>query len=109
MISNYCKECVSFVRKECDGKVPVISYFTWWGRMVDKLFSGLRFCKRYEFSSKHWPKLSGDVKPDTIFHARERGRKKEVEQEVEKENVEAADDFDVGAGLSSKDFEHLLV
>lgn len=104
-ISKYCQECFSFTKGRCAGieqPNPVTNHY---GTIRVKHLSGLNLCSRYEFDSRCWPKLSSAVKSDTILHAKARGNKKRTEEE----NLEAVEEFELGASLSSADFEDLLV
>ena len=105
MISRFCEECIKFRQKECEGKNQSQQIETFWGQEQIENLSGLNFCKDYEFDVRLYEFPDGSGKVETIKDAIKRGTKKRKAKEAE----EAFGNFEIGASLSSADFENLFI
>ena len=107
--SRFCEECLKFRQKKCKGKVSTqIHTRKYWGTDwgTDKRnLSGLNFCEQYEFDVRLYKFADGSGAVETIKHVRER----QVKRDIENENQEAADLFDMAADLSNEDFKGLIL
>ena len=103
-ISKNCEECLKFKQGSCKGKKSSPKIEKYWGTQRQISLSGLDFCKLYEFDSRLYVFADGSGKRETFRDAKQRGK---VKQEVA-DSQEAFDDFDLGASLSSADFEGLI-
>lgn len=102
-ISKYCEECLKFRQKTCKGKKPLPETVLYFGGRQGgrKLRAGLNFCKLYEFDEQLYEFADSSKEVGTIHTV----RKRQVKRDEENFNQEAFDDFDLGASLSSVDFE----
>ena len=100
-VSKYCEECLKFKQGNCEGKKAFPKNAAFWGTEKSVHLSGLHFCKLYECDPRLYEFADGSGKIETIHTV----RKRQVERDEEISNQEAFDDFDLGASLSSADFE----
>ena len=99
MVSNYCKECLKFRQKNCEGRSSVQETTTFFGSRIEKLDqSGSRFCNQYEFDYRL---LEQGKSVETFKQIKQR----QVVRDKTNADNEAMDDFDLAASLSSADFE----
>ena len=101
-ISKYCEECLKFTQKKCKGRHPTQSFNLHWGiKKPQNRSSGLHFCKEYEFDIRLYKFQDGSGINATAF---KRIRERQVKRDIENEQQEAFDDFDLGASLNLDDF-----
>jgi len=105
-ISRYCEECLKFRQKKCEGKSDSQKVYLYFGgRQGGRRFrAGLNFCKEYEFDVRLYRFKDGSGEVETIKHVRER----QVKRDIENEQQEAFDDFDLGVSLNLDDFADFI-
>lgn len=129
-LSQYCKECIEFTSKTCDGKTGGVVTTLYYGTTKKDNPSGLHFCKRYKFDYRVSSLTKGDVSfiVEEALHdaditdvdttkvakksAKETSKKRKAarqERRTAAENIDVADEIDVSESLSSSDFEDLII
>jgi hypothetical protein len=103
LISKQCKECLKHKKKTCKGKTLPKKKAKYFGtEQSDLKQTGLNFCSRYEFDEKlyEYPHVMESYKSIRV---------RQLKKQIAEETAEHIVVVDEAAGLSSKDFDDLVV
>ena len=104
-VSKYCKECVSFIKKRCEGKAHSSKVKIRWGTNIGaQHLSGTHFCKLYEFDER----LYSFTKDHNEIGKMKTIRKRQVKKDEETSAKSHSDMVDSSETLNSADLENLI-